>query len=282
MRRIVLQGLLAHKLRLALTALAIVLGVTFISGTFVLTDTLHNTFTTLFGHIYQNVDFEVRGKAAFSSNNGGAGSGRKPIPQSIATSVRHVHGVAYAEGTVNGFAQFVAPDGKAISNGGAPTLGFSYDPNSQLAPLRLSQGTAPTTSHDVVMDAGTAQKYHFKVGNHVRVLLLGPPQTFTVSGIVTFGTANNLAGATIAAFKLPVAQRLFGEVGRYDAIDILTSPGADKSTVQHAIAATLPKGVEVATVWPVTTSTPLGSVAAMGCWTVDLSAPGEVKISMAS
>jgi putative ABC transport system permease protein len=247
MRRIVLQGLLAHKLRLALTALAIVLGVTFISGTFVLTDTLHNTFTTLFGHIYQNVDFEVRGKAAFSSNNGGAGSGRKPIPQSIATSVRHVHGVAYAEGSVTGFAQFVAPDGKAISNGGAPTLGFSYDPNSQLAPLRLSQGTAPTTSHDVVMDAGTAQKYHFKVGSHVRVLLRGPPQTFTVSGIVTFGSANNLAGATIAAFKLPVAQRLFGEVGRYDAIDILTSPGADKSTVQRAIAATLPKGVEVVT-----------------------------------
>ena len=247
MRRIVLQGLLAHKLRLALTALAIVLGVTFISGTFVLTDTLHYTFTTLFGHINQYVDFEVRGKAAFSSNNGGAGSGRKPIPQSIATSVRHVHGVAYAEGSVTGFAQFVAPDGKAISNGGAPTLGFSYDPNSQLAPLRLSQGTAPTTSHDVVMDAGTAQKYHFKVGSHVRVLLRGPPQTFTVSGIVTFGSANNLAGATIAAFKLPVAQRLFGEVGRYDAIDILTSPGADKSTVQRAIAATLPKGVEVVT-----------------------------------
>ncbi|HEV3368648.1 MAG TPA: FtsX-like permease family protein [Acidimicrobiales bacterium] len=247
MRRIVLQGLLAHKLRLALTALAIVLGVTFISGTFVLTDTLHNTFTTLFGRIYQNVDFEVRARAAFSSNNGGAGAVRKPIPQSIATSVRHVPGVAYAQGTVNGYAQFVSPDGKAISNGGAPTLGFSYDPNPQLAALNLSQGTAPTSSHDVVMDAGTAQKYHFKVGDHVRVLLSGPPQTFTLSGIVRFGTANNLAGATIAAFKLPVAQRLFGEVGHYDAIDILTSPGTDKSTVQHAIAATLPKGVEVVT-----------------------------------
>jgi len=246
-RKIVLQGLLAHKLRLALTALAIVLGVTFISGTFVLTDTLHNTFTTLFGRIYQNVDFEVRGTAAFSSNNGGAGAIRKPIPQSIATSVRHVPGVAYAQGTVNGYAQFVAADGKAISNGGAPTLGFSYDPNPQLAALNLSQGTAPTSSHDVVMDAGTAQKYHFKVGDHVRVLLLGPPQTFILSGIVRFGSANNLAGATIAAFKLPVAQRLFGDVGRYNAIDILTSPGADKSTVQHAIAVTLPKGVEVVT-----------------------------------
>ncbi len=62
MWKVTSKGLLAHKLRLALTALAIVLGVTFISGTFVLTDTLHNTFNTLFGHVYQNIDFEVRGK----------------------------------------------------------------------------------------------------------------------------------------------------------------------------------------------------------------------------
>ena len=67
MGKVTLKGLLAHKLRLALTGLAIVLGVTFISGTLVLTDTLHNTFTTLFGNIYKNVDFEVRGTAAFSN-----------------------------------------------------------------------------------------------------------------------------------------------------------------------------------------------------------------------
>lgn len=245
MRRVILQGLLAHKLRLALTALAIALGVTFISGAFVLTDTLHNTFTTLFGHVYQNVDFEIRGKAAISSGNGETGAVRKTLPQSIVTSVRRVPGVAYAEGTVTGYAQFVTPDGRAISDGGAPTLGFSYDPNSRLSALRLSEGTAPSTSHEVVMDAGTAQKYHFRVGDHVRVLLAGPPETFILSGIVRFGTANNLAGATIAAFSLPVAQRLLGSVGRYDAIDVLTSPGADKSTVQHAIATALPKGVEV-------------------------------------
>ncbi len=64
MLRATLKGLLAHKLRLALTGVAIVIGVTFVSGTFVLTDTLHNTFTTLFNGIYQHVDFEVRGKAA--------------------------------------------------------------------------------------------------------------------------------------------------------------------------------------------------------------------------
>jgi putative ABC transport system permease protein len=238
---------LAHKLRLALTGLAIVLGVTFISGTFVLTDTLHNTFNTLFGHIYQNVDFEIRGKAAFSDNSAGSNAVRKPIPQSLATTVRRIPGVEFADGTVGGYAQFEAPDGKAISNGGAPTLGLSYDANPQLSALKIASGAAPTSPHDVVMDAGTAQKYDFVVGDHVRVLLAGPPQTFTISGIVTFGTANNLAGATIAAFELPTAQRLFGQVGHYQAIDVLTSSGADKSTVKHAIAASLPKGVEVVT-----------------------------------
>jgi putative ABC transport system permease protein len=249
MWKVTIKGLLAHKLRLLLTGIAIVLGVTFISGTFVLTDTLHNTFTTLFGHIYQNVDFEVRGKAAFANNaqGGGGGAVRKPIAQSILADVRRVPGVSYAEGTVSGYAQFVARDGKAVSSGGAPTLGVSFDPNPQLSSLHLDHGTAPTTPGDVVMDQGTATKYHFTVGDHVRILLAGPPQTFTITGLVKFGTADNLAGATIAAFDLPTAQRLFNETGRFDSINVLAQPGADKTTVQHAIARVLPSGVEVVT-----------------------------------
>jgi putative ABC transport system permease protein len=247
MWKVTVKGLLAHKLRLALTALAIVLGVTFVSGTLVLTDTLHNTFTTLFGHVYQNVDFEVRGKAAFNQNSATGGFGRNAIPQSIVTTVRDVPGVGFAEGNVTGIAQFVARDGKAISNGGAPTLGLSFDPNSQLSSLTLAAGHAPTTPDEVVMDAGTAQKYHFTVGDRVRVLLPGLPQTFTISGIVKFGNADNLAGATLAAFDLPTAQQLFNEVGKYDAIDLLVKPGADKATVQEDIARVLPPGVEVVT-----------------------------------
>jgi len=246
MWKVTIKGLLAHKLRLVLTGLAIVLGVTFISGTFVLTDTLHNTFTTLFGHIYQNIDFEVRGKAVLT-NSGGGSVERKPISASIINDVRRVPGVSYADGTVSGYAQFVSPGGKAVSTGGAPTLGLSFDPNSQLSSLHLAQGTAPTTPNQVVMDEGTAQKYHFKVGDHVRILLSGPPRTFTISGLVKFGTADNLAGATIAAFNLPTAQLLFNETGRFDAIDVLAQPGVDKATVQHAIARTLPTGVEVVT-----------------------------------
>jgi putative ABC transport system permease protein len=248
MWKVTIKGLLAHKLRLVLTGIAIVLGVTFISGTFVLTDTLHNTFTTLFGHIYQNIDFEIRGKAAFANNaQGGGGAVRKPIPESIVSDVRQVPGVSYAVGTVGGYAQFVTPKGKAVSTGGAPTLGLSFDPNPQLSSLHLVHGTAPNSANDVVMDEGTAKKYHFSVGDHVRILLAGPPQTFTITGLVKFGTADNLAGATIAAFNLPTAQHLFNEVGRYDAIDVLVKPGVDKTSVQHGIAQVLPSGVEVVT-----------------------------------
>jgi putative ABC transport system permease protein len=245
--KVTIKGLLAHKLRLALTALAIVLGVTFIAGTFVLTDTLHNTFTTLFGDVYQNIDFEVRGVAAFTASSGGALAARPSIPESVLSSVRRVPGVAVADGSVTGYAQYVGHDGKAISTGGAPNLGLSFNPDRQLSALRLEEGRAPSTSNEVVMDAGTAQKYHFAVGDRVRILLRGPPQSFTISGIARFGTANNLAGATLAAFTLPTAQALFGKVGRLDTINILAAPGADKAAVQHAIARVLPGGVEVVT-----------------------------------
>jgi putative ABC transport system permease protein len=244
--RITVKGLRAHKLRLALTALAIVLGVTFVTGTLVLTDTLNNTFTTLFGQVYQNINFEVRGVAAFPTS-GAAGAIRKPIPESIIAAVKDVPGVAVAEGGVSGYAQFIAPNGKAVTTGGAPTIGLSYGADRRLSSLRLVAGKPPTISTQVVMDQGTARKYHFSVGNQVRILLPGSPQTFTLSGIVAFGTADNLAGATIAAFNLPTAQQLFGEQGHLNTIDVITTPNANKTAVEHGISAVLPAGVEVVT-----------------------------------
>ena len=209
-----------------------------------LTDTLHNTFNTLFGNIYQNVDFQVRGVAQFGS---GGTATRNPVPESLVSTVRAVPGVEAAEGSVTGYAQYISPAGKAITTGGAPTLGFAFDPNPELSPLRLTQGTAPTTPHDVVMDLGTAQKYHFKVGQNVHILLEGPTRTFTITGLARFGTANNLAGATLAAFDIPTAQAVLGEVGKFDNINVVAQPGANKATVQRAIARALPRGDEVVT-----------------------------------
>ena len=244
MRKVTIKGLLAHKLRLALTALAIVLGVTFISGTFVLTDTLQNTFTVLFGNIYQKVDFQVRGAAQLGT---GANAARNELPESLLPTGRGVAGVQSAQGQVTGYAQFVARDGKAIATGGAPTLAVAFDPDQQISPLHLIAGGPPVTPDDVVMDAGTAQKYDFTVGDRVRILSAGPPRTFTITGITEFGTANNLAGATLAAFTLPTAQAIALQTGKLDAINVVTAPGASKAAVQKAIARALPPGVEVVT-----------------------------------
>jgi putative ABC transport system permease protein len=244
MRNVTINGLLAHKLRLALTALAIVLGVTFISGTFVLTDTLHNTFNNLFGTVYSKIDFEVRGVAQLGS---GANATRNELPESLLATVRGVPGVAVAEGEVSGYAQFIAPDGKAIANGSSPNLSVTYDPDPQLSSLHLIAGIPPTTSDDVVMDAATAQKYGFTVGQRVRILSALPTKAYTITGIAEFGNASNLAGATLAAFTLPTAQAIAQEPGQLDDINVLTAPGADKAAVQRAITRVLPPGVEVVT-----------------------------------
>ncbi len=245
MRKITVRGLLARKLRLALTALAIVVGVTFVTGTLVLTDTLNRTFDTVIGTAYQHVNFQIRGTAAFNNDTAAAANGtdRKPIPASIAQAIRRLPGVAYVAPAVAGYAQFVA-GGNAIGGAGS-ALGFSFDPNRQLSSVRLVQGSPPSAADDVVMDKGTATKHHFRVGERVHVLSDGPPQSFTITGIVTFGAADNLAGATLAGFSLPTAQTLFHTRGHYDTIDVLAKPGADNVQLQRAIAKILPPGVQV-------------------------------------
>jgi putative ABC transport system permease protein len=245
MRQVTLRGLLAHKMRLALTALAIVLGVTFISGTFVLTDTLNNTFSTLFTSVYSKIDFQVRGVAQFGN---GAGATRNPLPDSLLPKVEAVPGVAAAAGNVQGYAQFIAPDGKPITST-VGTLGIGWDPNPQISNLHLIAGGPPTSSDDVVMDAATAKSYNFSVGQQVRILGGGlkSAETFTITGIAQFGTADNLAGQTLAAFALPTAQRVVGETGLFNFISVIAKPGADKAAVQRSIAQALPSNAEVVT-----------------------------------
>src|ERR1700751_593324 len=133
MRKVTLRGLLAHKLRLALTALAIVLGVTFISGTFVLTDPLNSPFTPLFTSVYSKIDFQVRGVAQLGS---GHNATRNLLPESLLPRVRGVPGVAGAYGNVIGYAQFIAPDGKPISSN-VGTVGVGFDANQQISSLHV-------------------------------------------------------------------------------------------------------------------------------------------------
>jgi putative ABC transport system permease protein len=250
MRRITLRGLMARKLRMALTALAIVLGVTFVTGTLVLGDTLNRTFDNLVGTAYQHVSFQIRGKAAFNNDTPAAAAvdstaDRKPVRESLLASVRRVPGVSFAFGSVGGYAQFLTRDGNAIGSGEGSTLGFAFDPNSQLSPYRLVAGHAPTAPDDVVMDRATATKHDFAIGDRVLINLPNRPETFTITGLVTFGSDNNLAGVTLAGFSPATAQELFNLRGHYDTISVLAAPEADTVKLQRAIAAILPAGVEV-------------------------------------
>ncbi len=235
MRNVTIKGLLAHKLRLLLTALAIILGVTFISGTFVLTDTLHSTFSGLFGNIYSKIDFQVRGVAQFGTNS--ANAVRDPIPESLLAKVQAVPGVETADGTVEGYAQFVAPDGKAIETGGAPTLGINYNDDPQISVLRIIAGGPPVH--------GQRRPHGRRDGAEVR-LHGGPAASASCSPVrrapspspasPSSGAASNLAGATLAGFTLPTAQDVLQEPGVLDAINVVTTPGADQPAVQRDIA----------------------------------------------
>jgi putative ABC transport system permease protein len=245
MRTVILKGLFAHKLRLALTSLAIVLGVTFIAGTFVLTDTLHHTYYSLVGSAYQQVDFQVRGDAQLSTS--GANAVRNPIPQALLTTLGRIPGVAAVDGQVAGSAQLVSHQGTAITNGAGGTVGVNFAALTEVATLHLVRGHAPTAADDVVIDAGTARTNQFSLGQRVTILSSLAPQSFIITGIVDFGTSASLDGTTLAAFTLPTAQRLVGEVGQLDDLNVVTTAGADKASVQRDITRLLPAGVQVVT-----------------------------------
>ncbi|MGI8807564.1 MAG: ABC transporter permease, partial [Acidimicrobiales bacterium] len=240
-----LKNVLAHKLRLFLTAMAVVLGVSFVSGTFVLTDTINKTFDTLFSEISAGTDVAVRAASGFGED-ATVDSTRDTVPASLLDEVRRVPGVQSADGTVSGYAQFVDEAGKAVTTTGAPTLGFNWS-QPELSPLTLRAGREPQRAGEVMVDAVTARDHDFAVGDKVKVLFRGPTEEFTVVGITGFGDADNLAGATLAIFEVGTAQRVFGKVGRFDSIDAKAAEGTSALELRDRVAAAVPPGVEVVT-----------------------------------
>jgi putative ABC transport system permease protein len=244
MWKVTLRGLAAHKLRLALTGLAVVLGVAFVSGTYVLTDTINQTFTELFKNTSKGVDVAVRSAENFSSQGNDQ---REPMPASVADRIRGVDGVAAAEGSVSGYAQFVGKDGKPVTTGGAPTLGVSLSSVPQLQSTPVRSGALPRGPDQVAVDASTARKHNFAVGDKVRVLLQAGAREFTVSAIIGFGEADNLAGATLAGFDLPTAQQALNRPDQYDEIDVVAADGVSASALRDRVRAALDPKYQVLT-----------------------------------
>jgi putative ABC transport system permease protein len=243
--KVALKDLLGRKLRLALTLLAIVMGVAMVSGTFVLTDTIKHGFTTIFEASYQNADAVITGKAAFGNS---FDTTAPSFDQSLLARVRALPGVADATGGIGDQARFVGHDGKVISHGGAPGLAFSVNAGGpqRFNPLTLVQGTWPSGPNEVAIDARTAEKSDFAVGDEIGVVARGPEQQFRISAIVKFA-GTSLGGATLAIFDLPTAQKIFHKQGKLDEIDLAAKSGVSESALVSQIREILPPHTQVRT-----------------------------------
>jgi putative ABC transport system permease protein len=249
MWRATIRGLLAHKVRLGLTALAIVLGVAFVSGTFILTDTMGQAFDDLFATVNKGIAVQVSGVPRFESSgpDADAAGTAERVPAELLGTIRAVDGVRSAEGGLTGYAQLVDKQGEAITTGGAPTLGVAWPEDPAINPLVLREGRAPRASGEIVVDAGTAQKHGFRVGDHVTVLLQGPLMKATIVGIAGFGQADNLGGATLVAFDPQTAQIALNGQGKFDEIDVTAEPGVSPEELQERIQQVLPAAFQAKT-----------------------------------
>ncbi|MEU8222518.1 FtsX-like permease family protein [Kribbella sp. NPDC048915] len=247
MTRFALQGLLARKLRTALTAIGVILGVALISGTYVLTDSITSAFDSIFTENYKNTDVTITGKTAFDVSEEDGVVAAPPFAAGLLPKVRELPGVEAAGGVVNGEAQLIGKDGKVIAFGGAPNIGFSVDPaQPQFNALTLVSGAWPAAG-DVVVDTQTAEKKGLAVGDTIGVQARDVAQQLRITGLVEFGAVSSIGGATLAGFDLATAQQLFGKAGKLDQILIAGKDGVTPQQLVDAVRPILPEATQVRT-----------------------------------
>jgi putative ABC transport system permease protein len=248
MFRTTLKGVLGHKARLLSTMLAVLLGVGFLAGTLVLTDTITKSFDAAADSFYAQTDVVARQKAAFTSTEASADQ-RGRVDESLVGTVAGVDGVAVAEGRVTGYARLVGRDGEPLGNpdAGAATEGGNWSETTGLNPFTLAAGTAPGADDEIVIDRGSAEDGNFAVGDTVTVLAQGPPQQMRISGIATCGDDDSPAGASWVLFSTETAQRLVAEPGKFDAVVALADDGVSQTDLAERVGAVVPSGGEVLT-----------------------------------
>jgi putative ABC transport system permease protein len=249
--RVALRGLAGRKLRASLTAFAIILGVAMMSGTYVLTDTIDKAFSQIFDESYAGTDVVVSGKGADISFQGDS-TETPPISAGLIDEIRSLPDVELAMGGIynESDTKILTKEGEAINTQGAPSLGFGIDTSPEFDrfnPTNLVAGRWPESSGEVVIDAGTADKQGYGVGDTVDIATLEPKQPFEVVGIAKFGDVESLGTATFAIFDIETAQTLLDREGEFDAISVAGRQGTTPEGLIREITPVLPDDAKVRT-----------------------------------
>ncbi|KAB2349181.1 ABC transporter permease [Actinomadura rudentiformis] len=241
MAKVTLRNLAAHKIRLVLTAVAVILGVAFVSGTLIFTDTMNKQFDDLFSQVGKGVAVDVRAKK-LTDDIEDDGLSAQPVPASVMERIRAIPGVKDVKGNVTGYAAVVGKNGKIVGTEqqGPPQFGVNWTPGGD---YDLKEGRAPGGPTEVAIDAKTAEKGKLKIGDSVKVVVQGPPQQLTVVGLIDTG---NLMGATVTAFDTATAQRLLLKPGFYNDIQMASS-GPSETELRDSVAKVLPANLEAIT-----------------------------------
>ncbi len=235
MNAVTLRGLLTRKLRTILTMIAIVLGVSMISGTYVLTDTINSSFLHIFQEADRNIDAVVLGKQVVSSGL------RLPpaVPARLLNIIQSTPGVAAADGEIADQAELFTPQGKQIgSSGGAPTLLFSV-PIQRFRTETIVAGHEPT-GREIAIDQSSVTRQHLHLGQIIEVAAEKPVEKFRLVGITKFASLGSLGGATVVTMDLATAQQLTGKVGKYDQISVASDLGISQSELAARLRARIP------------------------------------------
>jgi putative ABC transport system permease protein len=253
--RVALKNLAAKKLRLMMTSVAVVLGVAFMAGTFVLTDTLGNVFDALFTNATKGVDVVVRAREPYqaASQAGGAQTEtRPPVPDALVDEIRRLPQVARAQGSLSDqYALVVGRDGKAVQHSkGAPTLALVWRSGKDAVnrSLTLTRGNAPSAAGEVVLDQQTFEDGGYKIGDPVTILFNAvPPREFTLTGVFQFGGEDaGPAGATLAAFIPSTAQEVTGFNGVWSEIEVASSRGVSPVQLRDSLRSELTRSDQAA------------------------------------
>lgn len=247
MLKLALRNVLAKKRRFIGTALSITLGIAFLTGTLVFTDTMGRTFDNLYTEIYAETDTVVRASSSVEDSVGFEIRGR--IPNAAVDRVRAVDGVAEAVGSIEGWAQLVGADGDPVGNPsmGPPTMGGSFT-EGVLNPWVLTEGSRAPGPGELVIDVASAEEGSLTIGDEVTVMTQTGSHVLPLVGTARFGSVDSPAGASVSLFDLATAQQLLvGGAGEVDEVLVDAAPGVGEDELTERIAAVLPDGQEAMT-----------------------------------